>query len=89
MMIFQQLLSLDLPVLPQLSHILHHIDLIPSQLPDEVLVKQRLLLLKSVNLNKRHQRYDDISQALNRLLLCLQILILHLQLVPLLGVGLL
>lgn len=70
-------------------HVLHLIDLVPSNLLQDIQVKLRLLLLEAVNLHKSHQRNDDIRQALHRFLFLLEILVLDLEFVLGLGVGLL
>ena len=82
-------LRLFLPVVPHLVHVLHLIDLVASDLLQDVQVKLRLLLFEAVDLHEGHQRNDDIGQALHRFFFLLEVFVLDLELVLSLGVGLL
>ena len=70
-------------------HVLHLIDLVSSDLLQDVQVELGLLLLEAVDLHKGHHRDYDVGQALHCLFLLLQVFVLDLEFVFGFGVGLL
>lgn len=52
-------------------HVLHLIDLVSSDLLEDVQVELGFLLFEAVDFDKGHQCYDDVSEALHCFLLLL------------------
>ena len=83
-MFLDELISLFIPIFPYFNQVLNHIDFVPSQLLQKVLVKLGFLSSEPFPLDKGHKSNDDVGQALYSLFFFLVILVFNFKLVLLL-----
>lgn len=87
--IFKQSGSFLVPIFPYFHQILNHINFVSSNFLQKSLIELSLFSFEPFNFDKCYQGYDDVRQALDRLLLFLVRFVLNLQLVFLLRTALL